>query len=419
MCTEWLKFLDSFSRLGKRAVRLERIRALLNALGDPQKKLRFIHVTGTNGKGSICEMLSEVFIRSGYRVGLFTSPYITEYNDRIRINGENIHDSELLKLLPLVREAAEKSGYMSDFSQFEITQAAAFCHFKEQGCDIVILEAGLGGLLDSTNIIDDNICSVIGSVGLDHTAVLGNTIEQIAYQKAGIIKHSCPCILSPCNDERVVRIFKEQAADKGSELIIPDISKANVTEGGFYFDGIKAYEGEYRTAMPGAHQIKNALAVIYACFAASGEFDIAPKALKDGIGAAFIPGRAQIISQKPLVILDGGHNPDAAKALADVLSFHGGRFTAVIGMSDDKAIAQYISTISPYVDKFICIDDFSDRALEKSKLAKTVTDQGGRAMTAKTLASALSMTKSTNRTVICGSLFLVSAVLETYTHKKT
>ena len=221
MCKDFLLFLDSFSRLGKRAVGLERIRALLKALGDPQDSLAFIHVTGTNGKGSICEMLSEVFIRSGYKTGLFTSPYIIEYNDRIRINGKNISDKALSGLLPKVREAAESTGFMADFSQFEITQAAAFCYFAMEKCDIVILEAGLGGLLDSTNVIDKNICSVIGSVSYDHMAVLGNTLEEIAAQKAGIIKEGCPCILSSGNDERVISVFERTARKMGLSLLSP------------------------------------------------------------------------------------------------------------------------------------------------------------------------------------------------------
>ncbi|MBO6141466.1 MAG: bifunctional folylpolyglutamate synthase/dihydrofolate synthase [Ruminococcus sp.] len=416
MCKDFLLFLDSFSRLGKRAVGLERIRALLKALGDPQDSLAFIHVTGTNGKGSICEMLSEVFIRSGYKTGLFTSPYIIEYNDRIRINGKNISDKALSGLLPKVREAAESTGFMADFSQFEITQAAAFCYFAMEKCDIVILEAGLGGLLDSTNVIDKNICSVIGSVSYDHMAVLGNTLEEIAAQKAGIIKEGCPCILSSGNDERVISVFERTAKENGAELIIPDMGAARRLGKGldnsFYFDGILAYEGEYRPKMTGEHQIRNALSVIYACDIADREYDIGINALREGIAGAFIPGRAQIISNSPLTILDGGHNPDAAKALASVLAVEGGEFTALIGMSADKSISEYVKIISPYIKEFICTDDFSERALDKNELAKLIADCGGKASTAESLSSGLEIIGQSEKGLICGSLFLAAEVVK-------
>ena len=410
MCSEWQQFLDTFSRLGKRAVGLGRITALLKALGDPHKELKFIHVTGTNGKGSICEMLSEVFIRSNYKTGLFTSPYIIEYNDRIRINGENIPDGELLELFPKVKAAAKSTGFMTDFSQFEITQAAAFCYFAEQKCDIVILEAGLGGLLDSTNVIDKNICSVIGSVSFDHMAVLGDTLEEIAAQKAGIIKEGCPCILSPCNDESVVRIFEQTAAKKGSRLIIPNMSKAHKLGTGL--DNTFEYEGvTYRPAMAGEHQIRNALAVIHACCVARSMFDIPAQAIADGISSAVIPGRVQIACNDPLLIIDGGHNPDAGKALARVLEAEGGGFTALIGMSADKSIAEYLGAVMPYIDEFICIDDFSDRALDRGELAALISSLGGRATTAR-LDEGLEAVRASGKGLICGSLFLVAAAEE-------
>ena len=410
MCTEWQRFLDSFSRLGKRAVGLGRIRALLDALGSVQERLRFIHVTGTNGKGSICEMLSEVFIRSGCKTGLFTSPYIIEYNDRIRINGENIPDEELERLMPKIKSAVKKSGYENDFSQFEITQALAFCYFAEQECDVVILEAGLGGLLDSTNVIDNNICSVIGSVALDHMAVLGDSLEEIAFQKAGIIKSGCPCVLSPGNDPKVIEVFKKAAEEKGSRLYIPDMRRVKMTGEGneFYFDGFEEYKGEYRPKMTGTHQVRNALSVIYACSIAG----VSASAVREGIERAFIPGRTQILSGEPLIILDGGHNPDAGSALSEVLRSHGGGFTAVIGMSGDKNIGEYLSVIAPWVERAICVDDFSERALDREKLCELIMQTGKKAEVCGSVDEALDIVRAAGKAVICGSLFLVSDVLK-------
>ena len=291
--------------------------------------------------------------------------------------------------------------------------SAAFCYFADQGCDIVILEAGLGGLLDSTNVIERNVCSVIGSVSFDHMAVLGNTLEDIARQKAGIIKPGCPCILSPCNDERVVRIFEQTAKEKGAELIIPDMSSirrlGTGLDNSFYFDGLRCFEGEYHPKMTGEHQIRNALAVIYASYYADREYDIWAQAVKDGIAAAVIPGRAQIASTEPLLIIDGGHNPDAGKALAEVLSAEGGGFTALIGMSADKSISDYLRFVMPYIDEFICVDDYCDRALGCGELTELITSLGGKAR-AGSLDEGLDIVKASGRGLICGSLFLVAAV---------
>lgn len=417
MDREFEEYLERFSRLGKRVAGLERARALMKALGSPQDSLRFIHVTGTNGKGSICEMLSGAFTAAGYRTGLFTSPYITEYNDRIRINGTNISDGELHSLLPRIRAAAEESGYGRDFSQFEITMAAGLIYFKKCGCDIVILEAGLGGLLDCTNIIKDNVCSVIGSIGLDHTAILGDTVEQIAFQKAGIIKEGCPCILSPCNDESAVKVFKRQAKEKNALLLIPDMREIKITDTGFEYLAKNRYRGHYSPAMAGEHQVRNAAAVISACIvagtAAGKGFDLPPEAVKAGIESARLHGRAEIISRRPLIISDGGHNPDAAKALRQVMSgFYkkGERFTAVIGMSEDKNIKEYIRTVMPYIERFIPVDDFSDRAKNAKELSEIIKSCGGEVMPVMQTENAVSaLFSSDSAGLICGSLYLVSA----------
>ena len=418
MDREFEEYLERFSRLGKRVAGLERARALMKALGSPQDSLRFIHVTGTNGKGSICEMLSGAFTAAGYRTGLFTSPYITEYNDRIRINGTNISDGELHSLLPRIRAAAEESGYGRDFSQFEITMTAGLIYFKKCGCDIVILEAGLGGLLDCTNIIKDNVCSVIGSIGLDHTAILGDTVEQIAFQKAGIIKEGCPCILSPCNDESAVKVFKRQAKEKNALLLIPDMREIKITDTGFEYLAKNRYRGHYSPAMAGEHQVRNAAAVISACIvagtAAGKGFELPPEAVKAGIESARLHGRAEIISRRPLIISDGGHNPDAAKALRQVLSgFYkkGERFTAVIGMSEDKNIKEYIRTVMPYIERFIPVDDFSDRAKNAKELSDIIKSCGGEVMPVMQTENAVSaLFSSDSAGLICGSLYLVSAV---------
>ena len=190
-----MEFISGFSKQGGKVRDLNRIKSLLKAVGNPEKSLKFVHIAGTNGKGSMAQMFSEIFIDAGYKTGLFTSPYIIEYNDRIQINGQNISDEEIEIISNEIRPVVESLEGDTDFSQFEITQTIAFLYFAKMQCDIVVLETGVGGLLDSTNVIEAPLVSVIGSVSYDHTAVLGNTLEEIAFQKAGIIKPKCPCVL--------------------------------------------------------------------------------------------------------------------------------------------------------------------------------------------------------------------------------
>ena len=178
-----IEYVSGFSRLGKKLEDLSRIKSLMQAVGDPQDKLKFIHIAGTNGKGSMAQMFSEIFINAGYRTGLFTSPYIVDYTDRIKVNNENITLPELEKIIEKIRPAVEEHPLRSDFSQFEITQAIAFTYFAEKKCDVVILEAGIGGLLDSTNVIKAPIVSVIGSVDFDHTAVLEIRLKRSHFRR--------------------------------------------------------------------------------------------------------------------------------------------------------------------------------------------------------------------------------------------
>ena len=205
------RFIGKYTKLGKKVSDLTRIAALMNAVGDPQERLRFVHIAGTNGKGSIAEMTARALTAAGYRTGLFTSPYIIRYNDRIRVDGREITDGELDALADITEPAAEGLSELG-FSQFEITQAMAMLHYERCGCDIVVLETGLGGALDSTNIIPPPLVSVIGSVSFDHTAILGDTLGEIAAQKAGILKPGVPVVC--VGDEPEVRETVRRTAEE-------------------------------------------------------------------------------------------------------------------------------------------------------------------------------------------------------------
>jgi dihydrofolate synthase/folylpolyglutamate synthase len=410
-----IEYIFGFSHSGKPVKDLSRIKKLMSAIGDPQDRLRFVHIAGTNGKGSTARMFDGVFLRTGLKTGLFTSPFIIEYADRIQVNDRNIDSEALARLAGKVHEAVSQFPEDTGFSQFEITQAIAFLYFEEQGCDIVVLETGLGGLLDCTNIITTPLLTVITKVDLDHTAILGDTVEQIAAQKAGIIKRRVPCVLSAGNTDEVRAVVAEKAREMDSSLVIPDADKLSVQNSGL--DGTDfTYNGKnYHTSMAGIHQTDNALSVIEGCEILREKLGLSDEDIREGIADAVLPGRTEILSRKPLVMLDGGHNPDGVRALAKVIA--GKRpCHAVIGMCRDKNLREALSVLIPHVDSFITVDGFSDRAENAAELAELITALGGKASPAEnSLLTEIENMKQQNSeglTLICGSLYLVSAVHE-------
>lgn len=407
-----MAFIESFDRKGSRIADLSRAEALMELVENPHKKLKFVHIAGTNGKGSMAQMFSEIFCCEGYRTGLFTSPYIIEYTDRIRLNGENIGKDELCKIVERIAPAIEASPLRNDFSQFEITQAVGMTYFLEKNCDVVVLETGLGGLCDCTNVIENPLVTVIGSISFDHTAILGDTIEKIAAQKAGIIKPHCPTVLSAGNPMEAVRVVREQAASKLSQLSIPNFMLLRVHESGI-FGSTFSYKGEvYEISMPGLHQVSNAVTVIDAMKFVSEKLPVSVKSVKEGLKKAVLTGRTEVISKSPLTILDGGHNPDGTKALAEILKELPHPVTAVIGMHSDKNVSEATANLIPYVDLFITVDGFSYMDVEKGELAQIIRSRGGKAevseggiLPAIEKAQKLS---AEGTAVICGSLYLVS-----------
>ncbi len=408
---ECMEYISSFDRKGSRTNDLSRAVKLMEIVGNPQKSLRFIHIAGTNGKGSMAQMLGEIFAKAGYKTGLFTSPFLIEYSDRIRINGENIPKNRLCEIVEKIKPLVEKSPLRTDFSQFEITQAIGFCYFAEEKCDVVILETGLGGLLDSTNVIEKPLVCLIGSVAYDHTAILGDTLEQIATQKAGIIKPNCPCVLSAGNDMRVVKVVREYAMKMQSQLCIPNLSLCRVEEMGIF--GTKFnYKGEnYKISMQGLHQISNALTVIDAVKFATETLPVPRQAVLKGLEKAQLLGRCQVVGQNPLMIVDGGHNPDGTKALSEVLKNAPKPVVAVIGMHSDKNQDEAVKNLVGVVDKFIAVDGFSQMDAPKEKLAEIITRNGGNAICENDILQAVKIAKDMckNGTIaVCGSLYLAS-----------
>ncbi|MBQ9868580.1 MAG: bifunctional folylpolyglutamate synthase/dihydrofolate synthase [Ruminococcus sp.] len=409
-----MEFINAFTHSGKPVKDLSRIKRLLAVLGDPQNSLRFVHIAGTNGKGSTAEMFSRIFIDAGLKTGCFTSPFIIRYNDRIRVGGKDIPSSDLSRIAEKVRTAVDTLPDSADLSQFEITQAIAFLYFVQQKCDIVVLETGLGGLLDCTNVITTPLLTVITTIDLDHTAILGDTIAQIAAQKAGIIKPDVPCVLSANNPRDAVNIVTKAAEKNHSALLIPDIESVLVKRldcFGADFD----YKGKsYTLSMGGAHQITNALSVIEGCELLKKTLALTDESITRGIAQAVLPARVEILCTSPLTILDGAHNPDGLSALAKVLDGCGKRCFALIGMCRDKNIDSAVQKLIPYVDTFYTVDGFSERALDRTDLAQKIISLGGKAqpcgLPIDVQIKALQKAHPNDITLICGSLYLAAQI---------
>ena len=409
------QLLSRYSRLGQRVSDLSRIGRLMKAVGDPQERLRFVHIAGTNGKGSTAQMLADTLTAAGYRTGLFTSPFILRYNDRIRIDGEEITDEELDAIADRVGAALE--DLPEGFSQFEVTQAMALLHYEQSGCDIVVLEAGLGGTLDSTNVIPAPEAAVITSIALDHTAILGDTTEEIAASKAGIIKPGSAAVCSACVKGKALEVIRSRAEECGTRLIVPDMSGLTVIGSDIF--GTEFDFGELkrlRLRMGGEHQLFNAAAVVAAVGALRERgFGIPEAALRKGLTAQ-IPARVQVVSRQPVAIVDGGHNPEGVKALAAAIEDLPRPRTAVMGMLSDKDSAAAVRLIARSCERFVCVDGFAPGALPSKRLMELLTAAGARAVMSmssptETVRREYAMMPRDGSLIVCGSLYLASEVL--------
>ena len=361
----------STTRLG-----LDRTRELLKKLGDPQKKLKFIHVAGSNGKGSTCAMLSAIARAAGYRTGLYTSPYIQDFCERMQVDGQNVPGEVLAKITERVKTIADA---MADHpSQFELVTAIALEYFYEAKCDIVVLEVGMGGALDSTNAIDAPEVAVITNIGLEHTEYLGDTLEAIAATKAGIIKPGCHAV---CYDgaPEVTEVVKAVCAEKKVPLRCVDFARmepvAETLDGQtFRWDG-----KEKRVALLGPHQLHNTATVLETVEALRERGWAIPDAAVDaGLANVKWPARLEVLRPKPLFLLDGGHNPQCAEALAAAVEklLPGQKVVFLLGVLADKDYPQILDIVAPYAKKFICLTPFSDRALPARKLAEFLKARG-------------------------------------------
>ena len=372
---EAIKYIHSVSWRGSRPG-LERIRELCRALGDPQKSLRFIHVAGTNGKGSVCSLLSSVLTAAGYRTGLFTSPFVSFFEERIKVDGEPIPGDALGRVTERVRSTAEK---MSDPpTEFELLTAVGFEYFKEAGCDAVVLETGLGGRLDSTNVIDPPILAVITGIGLDHTALLGDTEEKIAAEKAGIIKAGSAVVVGPLSDEAFAPILS-RARETGCPLVRADggrICSPRLSPFGSSFYA-EPY-GELSVNLAGVHQLDNVSVVLTAAEVLNGRgFRIKNEDIEKGLAAARWSARFEPLCGDPLTVYDGAHNPDGIRALTEnVKVLLGGRAILVFGVMADKDYREMIGTVAPVAERVFTVKPDNPRSLDPEKAAALFRENG-------------------------------------------
>lgn len=395
---------------------LERITALCDMLGHPERDLKFIHVAGTNGKGSFCSMTDSVLRAAGYKVGLYTSPYIYEFNERMRVNGENIPNATLCELTEYVKQFADK---MEDSpTEFELITAIAFEYFKREAVDVVVLEVGMGGRFDSTNIIRNPLLSVITGIALDHVAFLGDTVEKIAGEKAGIIKDSSPVIYGG-EDDVAREVIKSVAKAQGSEYYETDYSALSVIRtdlSGTEF----SYRGEeMKISLLGLYQPKNASLVLDAVkLLRQRGLSIPDSAVKAGLENAKWRARFEIIEREPLVIFDGAHNAQGIRAAVDSIKTYFGDkkicvFTGVLKDKDYNVIAK---TLSEVADTAFTITPDNPRSLSAEEYAEVLRKVGINATPCESVKEALALGKAAadkKGTALCclGSLYTYVEVI--------
>lgn len=407
-----LKYIEGVSYLGVKPG-LERVSALLGRLGHPERKTRFVHVAGTNGKGSTSVMTASALSACGYKTGLYTSPHLARVNERMRLDGAEIPDGEFARVVSALASAAE--GLAEPCTEFELLTAAALLWFAEAGADIAVLEVGMGGRFDATNVIPRSECAVITNIGLDHTAVLGDTVEAIAAEKAGIFKGGRA--VSYEQPESVAAVLRSAAAKTGTELTFADFSKieplSDSVEGQrFRFEG-----EEYSIRLLGAHQLKNAAVALTALdtLRRSG-WDLPAEGVRKGLAAAVWPARFELVERAPLFVVDGGHNPQCVAATAEAIRRYmpGGRCVILMGVLADKDWSAMIDILADVAEGFVCAAPDSPRALPAADLGAELLRRGLHAEVCSSVPEAVEAAKALAGPdgAVCsvGSLYMSGAV---------
>ncbi len=396
---EALAFIHSTEKFGS-VLGLSSITRLCHALGDPQKGLSYIHVAGTNGKGSVCAMLASIARAQGQRVGLYTSPALVRFNERICVDGTMISDEALAEGVSILKEACKNlvaAGYPHP-TEFELVTALGFWYFKACRCDTVVLEVGLGGRLDATNVIDDPRVCVITSLSLDHTDRLGETLSAIAEEKCGIIKPGALVVTAPYQQSEALNVITRHAGKALTIAPLPQIVKEGL-------EGIAINcppLTNVTVPLIGRQQAQNAATAICAAQA----YGFSENAIREGLARVTHPARMEVVSRRPLILLDGAHNPDAMRYLKENIEvLTKSPRTLICGMLRDKDVEACAAILAPLFSRIITVDVNSPRAISKEELANIFLKKTPYVYPLP-LPEAVSSIREDEVTVIAGSLYM-------------
>lgn len=394
---------------------LARLERLLERLGHPERRTRFIHVAGTNGKGSVCAMLSSLLTQAGYRTGLFTSPFLSDVREQVRVDGRRIDREAFARLARRIESCGSPPDELP--TEFELMTALAFLYFAEQACDIVVLETGLGGGLDATNVIPPPLMAVITPIGLDHTQFLGGTLADIAAHKAGILKSGSRAVLAP-QAPGAQAVLESACRQAGVPYSGPDLSTLQCLDrslAGQHF--VYAGQGPYTLPLLGAHQLENAaLALeVVRCLQDQG-LAVPEAAVQRGLACMHWPARMEVLSRAPLFLLDGGHNLEGVESAATTLAalLPGRRFVFLFGVLRDKPYPDMIARLAPLCERFVAVQPDNPRALPLDALCRALAKAGRPVTRCQTVTqgvqAAMSLAGKDGAVCALGSLYMAGEI---------
>lgn len=419
---EALDYINDKNKYGSR-LGLESIARLMELLGNPQNKLKYIHIAGTNGKGSTSAFIASCLATAGYKVGLFTSPYLERFNERISINDRDIPDEDLARITKLVKEKAEimVAEGMQHPTTFEITTAIGFMYFHQELADMVVLEVGLGGRYDSTNIIEDSLASVITTLDFDHVDVLGNTLDQIAFQKAGIIKEGNIVVSYPQKQE-ALDVLMDVSNKMNSRFYLMDIDNIKTKEINEFGSSFDYKYGDHiltdiKISMIGQHQVYNASLAISTLLKLRDEkkLSFTKEQLYEGLKNTKWKGRLEVLKRKPTFVIDGAHNMQGIAYLADTLKYFNYRKLILgIAILKDKDYSTMVKTLAPMADEIVVTEVNMPRKLEAEILAENFKEYNPNVHVNKDIKEAIKKTlelaKEDDLIIFGGSLYLIGDV---------
>ncbi len=407
-CKEAIEYIHSVS-WNKSRPGLSRTTELLRLMGNPEKNMKFIHIVGTNGKGSTAKMLSSVLTDAGYKTGLYVSPYVIKFNERIQLDGEMIPDEDLSEITEYVKGFADS---MEDHpTEFELVTAIGFEFFARKNADIVVLEAGMGGEMDSTNVIPAPSLVIVTEIGLDHTAILGKTIEEIAETKAGVIKEGTK-VLSFATCAESENVIRKKCKEKSVPLFNPDFDEVFLRESSY--EKLCIDVGKYKgleVSLTGKYQLRNVAGVIKAVEVLKKEYNITDENVYSGLKKAVWHGRFEKLCDSPLFITDGGHNPQGIRAAVDSFKMHFGNEKALVvfGVMADKDVEAVVAMVSEIADEVITVTPDNPRAAKSEELAEMFSARGIKVSNGETVSNgvALAFAENKGRKIFAlGSLYM-------------